>query len=529
MGAKIHAVEKSSEIELKFMVPAAARAAVATELQRAAGSFSRETLDASYLDTLDRRLARAGISWRLRREGRRWVQTLKVAGAGAIERFEHEAIRPDATHDATEHAGTPAGDRLATLLSRARQDGLEPVVRFRTEVRRSKRSIRTRGAVVEVALDEGRLLAGERSLRLRELEFELVSGPVSALLALAERWRKRFGLILEPRSKSERGDRLAEGSPFPELRKAARPAYSSRAGVADAFGAVLDECVTQMIRNAAGLTEGDPALRVEHVHQMRVAIRRLRSALRIFLGWVPPPPAVLVEELRGLFATLGEARDSDVLGSGVAAALAEAGAPPLRVPTGTSAADPVATVRSDSTQHLLLAWIAWREGLDEAPPAATDPPQQVAPGTRTEAGAGDAQPSPTAPPTPVDLHGAAAKRLRRWHRRIAADEKAFDTLDEEALHGLRKRVKRQRYAVEFFAPVLNRRATERYLKSLAALQDRMGELNDLFVARALYQSLVRQEPAAWFALGWLAARIAEVRASVGPALRALAKLDPPTA
>jgi len=164
-----------------------------------------------------------------------------------------------------------------------------------------------------------------------------------------------------------------------------------------------------------------------------------------------------------------------------------------------------------------------------APPAATDLPQQVAPGTEAEAGAGDAQPSPTAPPTPVDLHGAAAKRLRRWHRRIAADEKAFDTLDEEALHGLRKRVKRQRYAVEFFAPVLNRRATERYLKSLAALQDRMGELNDLFVARALYQSLVRQEPAAWFALGWLAARIAEVRASVGPALRALAKLDPPTA
>src|SRR5215471_2439211 len=117
----IHAVENPTEIELRFVVPAVARAAVAAELERAAASFARQTLKASYIDTLDGRLARAGISWRLRREGRRWVQTLKVSGASAFERFEHEAIRPDGTHDATAHAGTQAGDRLSALLSRARQ------------------------------------------------------------------------------------------------------------------------------------------------------------------------------------------------------------------------------------------------------------------------------------------------------------------------------------------------------------------------------------------------------------------------
>jgi len=135
-------------------------------------------------------------------------------------------------------------------------------------------------------------------------------------VALAQRWQRKFSLVYDPRSKAERGDRLADGSPFPPLRKAGALSYGRDATALQAFGAVLDECLAHICRNAIGLADGDPDQRVEHVHQMRVAIRRLRSALRIFLCWVPPPPAVLVEELRGLFATLGEARDSDVLGSG---------------------------------------------------------------------------------------------------------------------------------------------------------------------------------------------------------------------
>lgn len=69
---------------------------------------------------------------------------------------------------------------------------------------------------------------------------------------------------------------------------------------------------------------------------------------------------------------------------------------------------------------------------------------------------------------------------------------------------------------------------ERYLNALAAIQDRMGELNDLFVARAKYEALVVSDPAAWFALGWLTARIAESRALAEPELGRLAGADPLT-
>lgn len=526
-------MKSQTEVELKFLVPAAARADIAAEMARGSATLERLSLAAKYLDTDDRRLAQAGMAWRLRREGRRWIQTLKAGGMNALERFEHEVMRPDATYDASKHAGTPVGDRLITLLRRARTDDVELGVRFQTEVRRTARRVRTRGAVVEVAFDEGRLLSAGSTQRIREIEFELISGSTTAMLALAERWRKRFGLIYDPRSKAERGDRLAEGSPFPPLRKASQPSYSDEATATEAFGAVLDECLAQITRNAVGLIEGDPALRVEHVHQLRVAIRRIRSALRSFQGWAPAAPPGLVEGLRSLFATLGLTRDSDVLDSGVVAELAKFGAPPLRLPAGAPGPDPVEAVRATDTQQVFLAWIAWRADLAQPPGAGGDAVAVAVDSSEAEANAADGEPNESeanlpAPDDAQTFHRNAERRLRRWHRRIVADWNAFDALDEVGLHALRKRIKRQRYAVEFFAPVLRRRKVERYLTALAAIQDRMGELNDLFVARARYQSLVATDPAAWFALGWLAARVAEVRALAKPELGRLAKVDPPT-
>jgi inorganic triphosphatase YgiF len=511
-------VKNQVEIELKFLVPAAARAAVLAEMSRGSAPPRRVSLAAMYLDTNDRRLAKSGIAWRLRREGRRWVQTLKSGGNNSLERFEHEVERPDASYDAALHAGSATGSKLIALLREVHDQGAEVGVRFETEVRRTIRTLRTRGAVVEVAFDEGRLLSNEARQRIREVEFELVSGSATSMLALAERWRKRFGLIYDPRSKAARGDRLAEGSAYPPLRKASQPDYPDEATATQAFGIVLDECLAHITHNAIALLEGDPSLRVEHVHQLRVGVRRLRSALRSFAGWAPSPPAHLVDGLRALFVTLGQSRDRDVLDSGVAALLAEIGAPALAVPTNIAGVNPADAVRAGETQGLLLSWIAWRTALAEQPP----PRLEAAP---TEADTTAPQQADDNAPT---FHRKAERRLRRWHRRIVADWAAFDELDDTGLHALRKRIKRQRYAVEFFAPVLRRRTIERYLKPLGTVQDRMGELNDLFVARASYQALVATDPAAWFALGWLAARIADLRLLAKRELGRLAEVDPPS-
>lgn len=507
-------MKNPSEIELKFIVPAASRAAVSVEMAKASPA-ERVSLAARYLDTADRHLARAGLAWRLRREGRRWVQALKGGGSHVLERFEHEVVRPDATFEAQAHAGTWAGDELLRVLAAARADGLDVGVRFQTQVRRTLRRVRTRGAVVEVAFDEGRLIAGTSSLRICELEFELLSGSASALVALAERWRERFGLLYEPRTKAERGDRLAAGARYPAVRKAARPDYLRDATAAAAFGQVLDECLLHITHNAVGLCDGDPGLQAEHVHQTRVGIRRLRSALRCFEGWTPAPDPALVDGLRSLFTELGQARDSDVLKSGVAAELARAGAPPIPLPATCVVADPADAVRSGPVQRLILAWIGWRISLAPA-------------GRPNDGAAGEpAQREDDAWTRGDVFRRKLQRRLGRWHDRLAAAWEGFGELDEAALHALRKRIKRQRYAVEFFAPLLHRRSVEKYLKPLALVQDRMGELNDLFVAKARYEQLVAADPAAWFALGWLTARIAEVRQRAHRELGQLARAELP--
>ncbi|WP_348752845.1 CHAD domain-containing protein [uncultured Aquincola sp.] len=536
-------------LQLTFLVPAAAHAGVLAELTKGQSAPERISLAAMYLDTADRHLAREGLTWRLRREGRRWIQTLQRADGSLLAQQAHEAIRPDATPDASLHAGTQAGDQLLALLQQAAEDGQAPSARYRSELARTSRRVRSGGAVVNLSYDDGRLVAGAHSSRVRTLAFTLGGGDPKAMTALAQRWQKRFGLLLDPRRMGERGDWLAAGLAGVPVRKATRPAYPASADARQALGAVVDECLTQLLLNAFGLVEGDPAQRVDHVHQLRVGIRRLRSALRCFEGWAPMPPDDLQTELRALFSTLGQARDSDVLDSGVARSLARAGAPTLHFDPPGDSAEPAALVSAVATQRQLLQWLAWRASLDTTLPGAVHGDEAVRMPSQQAAAEGDAMPAvdmpgpavsaPAEPSSPAaddkadggpaePLDALAARRLARWHKRIAADARQFASLPEPVVHDLRKRIKRQRYAVEFLAPVLRRKPLQQYLQVLAEAQEGMGQLNDLYVARDRYTEALQTQPEAWFALGWLSAKIEEVRTATAPALRRLAKCKPPS-
>jgi len=101
----------------------------------------------------------------------------------------------------------------------------------------------------------------------------------------------------------------------------------------------------------------------------------------------------------------------------------------------------------------------------------------------------------------------------------------FDELEPAGLHTLRKHAKRQRYALEFFAPLLPHQRAARHLQALAAAQQALGEINDLVVARDRYQALVASTPAAWFAVGWLTARLAEAREQARDELGHLAAVE----
>ena len=319
-----------SEIELKFRIPPARLAA----LRRAVATRSAEVLPlaAVYYDTPGEHLARARVALRLRREGATWVQTLKAEGGSAMHRLEHNIVVASTRQPALDlscHDGTAAGQVLREVLADARNAPLS--ARYATEVQRTQRLLRADGARIELALDEGWITAGPHRLPICELEFELLAGTPQALLDVAGRWVDRFGLVLDVRSKSERGHRLAAGMPAGRPTKARPMRLPADASPAQALAAMLANALGQALANASVMADADLTEQVtadaEYLHQLRVGLRRLRSLLRVYGPLAPPADAALAPALGALFGQLGAARDRDAMAEWLWPALHAADAP----------------------------------------------------------------------------------------------------------------------------------------------------------------------------------------------------------
>ncbi|NRF68915.1 CYTH and CHAD domain-containing protein [Aquincola sp. S2] len=483
------------EIELKFQVPPERQAA----LQRAVATASAETLrlQALYFDTADRRLAGAGIALRLRREGPVWVQTLKALGAHALERLEHEVVvgrmRAPPALDLQRHAGTPAAARLDAALG----SDVELVPVYQTDVRRTRRVLRTDGARIEIALDVGEIRAGERQQPLHEIEFELLAGPLDGLISVAARWAERHALWLDVRPKSERGDLLARGLAVSPAAGAGVPVLTNKMSGDAALRAIVGAALAQALPNAAALAAGCGT--PEHLHQLRIGLRRLRAALRTFGAENPALDPAWQPALAALFAQLGGTRDRDVMRATLQPLLEAAGAPLVALPEGSAAADDTVceALRASATTQLLLALLGFAHGASAA-----------------------AAPSPT-PPTPPPVLPQLIDPLRRLQRRIRRDARDFRSAPDEQRHRLRKRLKRLRYGLDALAALLPAKPLRRYLSTLKPAQEALGELNDLVVAEAAFRALVADDARAWFALGWLAARRGVLLEQAAQALDAL--------
>ena len=420
------------EQELKLHVPAASRQAVQREIKQR--EATRIRLHAMYFDTPERELARARIAIRLRLEGRDWVQTLKMPGADAITRIEMNHPRPGPVLDLSVYAGTD----VAPLAAIKGELGL----RYETDVLRLLRRVRTRHGMVELAYDTGILRAGTLELPISELEFELVSGKPRAIFAAARGWQQRHALVLDPRSKSERGDALAQlAHKLAEVDAAAGDDHQARRAEAiarfwaprgaaaiklredmsppQAMGAIAAECLDQIARNAAVLAEVDTegvyrAGNSEHVHQLRVGVRRLRSAWKLFDGWIAPVPDAMLQQARAHFAAFGANRDQDVLNETVAPALARAGMPVIPVESTPPEEDARTIAGGKAFQAWLLDLLEW--SLDVPPPAAAPDGHAIANGTPTDAAPEPAirleggVPGALVQPTIIPLQGAEPKR-----------------------------------------------------------------------------------------------------------------------
>ncbi|WP_295984754.1 CYTH and CHAD domain-containing protein [uncultured Variovorax sp.] len=496
------------EIEFKFCIPAGRLKAVETALRR--GTVERTRLQARYFDTADQRLAADGVVLRLRKEGPRWVQTVKATGDNALHRLEHNvdlgAAGPAPQIDPQRHHGTPVGERLSKLLA----DGTPLVERQSTDIVRLTRDVRVTGpggAVVEMALDVGKVVAHagtpeQRESPVCELELELKRGDVQGLVSLARRWSQQHGLWFSTVSKAERGARLLAAQETVQAVKAEPTRFADRHPDGLAIRqAVVASCLAQMLPNASEIAAGSTD--EEQIHQLRIGIRRLRTALRELVDLDPASGAAQAAEweppLVDAFRALGALRDREQVVKLAQPRLREAGAPdfdPLAADGGAAAdaPSPGDIVRSPAFQNVLVSLI----GFTAAKPAESEPGPEGDP--------------PSAPVNADAARRLLRKRLQRLHKQVLRDGERFESLDTESQHRVRKRLKRLRYLAEFVAPLFDEKKEDddgpagRYLKALRPAQDALGDFNDEAVALALYRDAAARDARAWFAVGWFTAR-----------------------
>lgn len=478
-----------TEFELKFEVPPENLRNVTAAM--AHGKVVSERLQASYFDTANGALATDGIVLRLRKEGRRWVQTAKGPTADLLERLEHNAAVPALgkglmpTLDLSRHHGTPVGkaiDKALGLKAGASYPHLNLL--YGTDIKRNAIRIACNGSVVEVALDQGHVftdgLEERKSQTICELEFELIEGAPIDVVVLARQWCAEHGLCLSTIAKSMKGQRLQQAVPFGAATSAVGPTYTQDACAAELVTAVIASCLSQILPNMSELAiwRGSGSNQPDHIHQLRVGIRRLRTALSelgdLTDDFDPKWEAALVSAFRAL----GVHRDQSNLALGLQPQLLAAGGPAMQITEndGTQIASRD-IVRAADLQDALLGLIAFlhRDLL---------PPRQDA----------------------VPVRKSISRRLDKLYKRAMHDGKKFLDLDEEQQHGVRKRLKRLRYLIEFAAPLFTIRKVHSMIAALKPVQDALGVYNDELMALQAWRVLAEDDTKAWFGIGWLTAR-----------------------
>jgi len=337
-------------------------------------------------------------------------------------------------------------------------------------VRTQRRLRLENNAIVEAAFDRGSIIAGDARAPICELELELREGEAGPLYRLALQLHQATPLTLGVESKAARGYRLRSGA-APHAKTARPPKLDPKIGAAAAFRDIVVSELGDLIANQPAAHAGD----AEGVHQMRVGIRRLRSALMLFAPYLEPKAAKRFQaELQRTGRRFGEARDWDVFClEALPAALDRAEnigwidllRPPAQMRRDAAHAEFVRALDDPAFTALVLGLAAWAED-----------------GCAHDRLAGDKA-------LRRPLARIAPKLLDRLYRKVERRGGDVEKLGDQELHALRKSLKKLRYGVEYLASLYPQKAVKAYVKRCKALQKSLGAINDAATAIRLAEGL----------------------------------------
>lgn len=438
---------------------------------RTPGRAVTRAADSVFYDTPDRQLAANNVVLEVRSDGRRRIQAVRADGAlveGARVTRSCEAVLAGDGPDVA-----AIGDADLRLLATPLPGlGLEPIARL--DLKRARRRLTAAaGGTVELAVASGQVTVGGTVHPVARIELTPPADDPAEAYRLALALQAEIPLRVAGETVEALALRLAYGR-GPAWRKAGPLDLPADATTEEALAHIVTHCLEHLVDNETCTRLSDHP---EGVHQMRVSMRRMRSALRLFRPLLPADQyARVAEEVRWVTAGLAEARDLDVftdeIAGPVAAAFAEepafAALKTCLAEAGSRAREAAqATVASPRFTRFLLEsgqWIAGRAWRDQ--PVSADSSRLFQP-----------------------ITGLASELLSSRFKKVGKRGRRFAQLDAAERHQLRIDVKRLRYATDFFASLYGRKRVRSFTESLQKLQDGLGYMNDVAVARHLVERL----------------------------------------
>ena len=509
----------SVEVEAKFAVPDARSFQRLQAIDHLADfSLSQgqvEEVRDTYLDTAERAILASGYACRQRTQDGSALITLKgLKGAeGAVHRREELEVLLPSEQPPAHWPESPARDLVLQLTGDA---PLIPLLGL--EQTRVVRPIsRGERPVAEFSLDQVRVVAGTREQTYLELEIELApTGTEDDLCELVNVLEDEWGLVPQARSKFERALAFLEiclaGSPLVrqehpvclEIAESSltqlpgKPGLTADDSMAEAARKILRFHLQRMLRHEPGTRAGED---IEDLHDMRVATRRMRAAIRVFLDYLDMDQMKpFVKGLRRTGRALGAVRDLDVFWEKTQKHL-----------------DALPRSQQGDLTPLYAVWLVEREGARTNMLAYLDSARYARFKERfgeflQTAGAG-ALPvvSASGQPVPHRLSHVVPVAVYERLAAVRAYEEWLTGSDVplERFHQLRIDAKGLRYALEFFQEVMAEEAKP-LIEKIKSLQDHLGDLQDAVVASNLLRGFL-----AWGIWGYAQAK----REAAAPHLR----------
>jgi len=417
-----------------------------------------------YFDTPKLELNQAGMALRLRRNGRRWLQTLKGGGrvqGGLHQRNEWEM---PVSGPALDFSLFDVAAWEAHLPEKLRKK-LQPV--FVTDFLRNSRMLSWQGAQIELCMDQGEVSTEHARTPICELELELISGEPQQLFGLALAILDIVPFELESISKAEQGFRLRAGHAVQPV-KALQTALDKHDGLVT----VMQTLIWSVLQHVQGNLRGHLASNnTEYLHQLRVALRRLRVLLRMVESVAADEQlATFKKELAALGAMLGRIREWDVFIANTVQPMCErmpqeAGLQALQGESMRQRETLYGTFFNESQaremQRLLLRFAIWMHGPYWQ--------QHEWIGLRSR-----------------EFAGAYLAELAGQFARAGEHPESFDAA---RLHAMRIQAKKLRYSADFFDSLYGKHKSGKYLAALSGVQEVLGQINDGAVADRLLLEL----------------------------------------